>query len=88
MALINLSDKSENEKQELLDQFIKAPDEQKFGQEIVALYLGCSTWTLARMRCDDSSLQYTKIGRRIAYKKSHVLEFEKSRTVTCTAQYT
>lgn len=75
------------EKATHLQAFIDAPDSQNFGHEVVAEYLGCSTWTLARMRCNGSSLPYTKIGRRIAYKKSDVLAYEKSRTVTCTAQY-
>jgi len=87
MGLRNLNESSEAEKNQMLEGFINAPNEQNFGHEVVALYLGCSPWTLARMRCDSSELPYTKIGRRIAYKKRDVLAYEKSRTVTCTAQY-
>lgn len=87
MVLKNLDSVAECKKQQLLESFIAAPNDQNFGQEVVALYLGCSPWTLARMRCDGSELPYTKIGRRIAYKKRDVLAYEKSRTTTCTAQY-
>lgn len=84
MSLKTLTDA---EKSAQLKVFINAPLDQNFGHEVVAEYLGCSTWTLARMRCNGSTLPYTKIGRRIAYKKSDVLAYEKSRKVTCTAQY-
>ena len=87
MALRNLQESSEKEKSSMLEWFIGAPEEQNFSQEVVALYLGCSPWTLARMRCDGSDLPYTKIGRRVAYKKRDVLAYEHSRTVHCTAQY-
>ena len=33
----------------------------KIPQEVVALYLDCSPWTLARMRCDQSSLPFRKL---------------------------
>ncbi|MEX5443462.1 helix-turn-helix domain-containing protein [Acinetobacter schindleri] len=87
MALRNLNESDDNQKNRLLKEFINAPANQNFGHEVVAAYLGCSPWTLARMRCNGSELPYTKIGRRVAYKKSDVLAYEKSRTVTCTAQY-
>lgn len=87
MALRTLNNFDENQKAKLLNDFINAPKDQNFSHEIAAMYLGCSSWTLARMRCDGSDLPYTKIGRRIAYKKADVLAYEKSRTVTCTAQY-
>lgn len=87
MALRNLKETDDDQKKRMLEGFINAPRDQNFGHEVVAMYLGCSPWTLARMRCDGSDLPYTKIGRRIAYKKSDVLAYEKSRTVTCTAQY-
>lgn len=87
MALKNFKNINTDEKTKLLKPFIDASNDQNFGQDLVALYLDCSPWTLARMRCDGSTLPYTKIGRRVAYKKADVLAFEKSRTVTCTAQY-
>ncbi|CAM0708273.1 hypothetical protein [Acinetobacter baumannii] len=42
--------------------------------------------TLARMRCDQSSLPFSKIGRRVSYKKKDVLKYEQSKTVLNTAQ--
>ncbi|WP_228206910.1 helix-turn-helix domain-containing protein [Acinetobacter sp. LoGeW2-3] len=87
MALRDLKQTDESQQNHLLKDFIEAPLDQNFGHEVVAMYLGCSPWTLARMRCNGSELPYTKIGRRIAYKKRDVLAYEKSRTTTCTAQY-
>ena len=86
MALKNLSDSSELKKQELLKSFIEAPEGQSFPQEVVALYLDCSPWTLAKMRCNGNELPFRKIGRRISYKKRDVLVYEENKTVTCTAQ--
>lgn len=87
MALRNMNGIENSQKDQALQDFINALSNQNFGHEVVAMYLGCSPWTLARMRCEGSKLPYTKIGRRVAYKKCDVLEYEKSRTVTCTAQY-
>jgi len=87
MSLKSLADETEANKQEMLQRFLKAPADQNFSHEVVAMYLGCSPWTLARMRCNGSELPYTKIGRRVAYKKRDVLAYEHSRTVNCTAQY-
>ncbi|MCG2572000.1 helix-turn-helix domain-containing protein [Acinetobacter sp. ME22] len=86
MALKNLSDSPELKKQELLRSFIEAPESQSFPQEVVALYLDCSPWTLAKMRCNDNELPFRKIGRRVSYKKCDVLAYEAKKTVTCTAQ--
>lgn len=86
MALKNLSDSSELKKQELLKSFIEAPEGQSFPQEVVALYLDCSPWTLAKMRCNANKLPFRKIGRRVSYKKCDVLAYEAKKTVTCTAQ--
>lgn len=84
--LKDLRNLTEAEQQEHLDRFIRANDEQKFPQEVVALYLDCSPWTLARMRCDQSTIPFYKIGRRVSYKKKDVLQYEKSKTVLNTAQ--
>lgn len=84
--LKDLRNSSDAEQQEYLDRFIMANEEQKFPQEVVALYLDCSPWTLARMRCDQSSLPFSKIGRRVSYKKKDVLKYEQSKTVLNTAQ--
>ncbi len=77
---------SDAEQQEYLERFINANVEQKFPQEVVALYLDCSPWTLARMRCDQSSMPFYKVGKRVSYKKKDVLKYEQSKTVMNTAQ--
>lgn len=84
---MSLKTLTEDQKAKQLDAFLAAPPDQNFGHEVVALYLDCSTWTLARMRCNGSDLPYAKIGRRVVYKKADVLAFVKSRTVNCTAEY-
>jgi len=86
--LKDLRNLTNDEQQEYLDRFIQASEEQKFPQEVVALYLNCSPWTLARMRCEQSSIPFSKIGRRVAYKKKDVLKYEQSKTVFNTAQLT
>ena len=84
--LKDLRNLTEAEQQEYLDRFIQAKDEQNLPQEVVALYLDCSPWTLARMRCDQSTMPFSKIGRRVSYKKKDVLQYERSKTVLNTAQ--
>jgi hypothetical protein len=86
MSLKTLRDAPDEKKEKALNDFLNAQEDKNFPQEVVALYLDCSPWTLARMRCEQNSLPFTKIGRRISYKKRDVLQYEKSRTVTCTAQ--
>lgn len=87
MALKSLSTLPEVEKEKLLERFLKAHEDQLFPQEIVALYLNCSPWTLAKMRTEQNQLPFSKIGSRVAYKKRDVLEYLQSKTVTNTAQY-
>ena len=86
--LKDLRNLTEAEQQEHLDRFLLAKDEQNFPHEVVALYLDCSPWTLARMRCDQSTMPFSKIGRRVSYKKKDVLQYEQSKTVLNTAQLT
>ena len=87
MTLRTYSKASDDEKNLVLERFLNAHEEQLFPQEVVALYLQCSPWTLAKMRCEDQSLPFSKIGQRIAYKKKDVMAYLKSKTVTNTAQY-
>lgn len=87
MALRTYSNISEDEKNVILERFLNAHEDQLFPQEIVALYLQCSPWTLAKMRCEDRSLPFSKIGQRIAYRKKDVMAYLESKTMTNTAQY-
>ncbi|AYO54431.1 helix-turn-helix domain-containing protein [Acinetobacter wuhouensis] len=86
MSLKTLKELPQEKKNLVLDGFLNAHEDMNFPQEVVALYLDCSPWTLAKMRCEQNALPFTKIGRRISYKKRDVLEYEKNKTVTCTAQ--
>lgn len=87
MGLRNLTTVSEDEKTKVLNRFLMAHEDQLFPQEVVALYLNCSPWTLAKMRTEDEALPFSKIGSRVAYKKRDVLSYLQSKTVTNTAQY-
>jgi len=87
MALRNLSKTTDEEKNKMLDHFLNAHEDQLFPQEVVALYLQCSPWTLAKMRCEDQTLPFSKIGCRVAYKKKDVMSYLESKTITNTAQY-
>lgn len=87
MGLRNLAAASEDEKCKVLDRFLMAHEDQLFPQEVVALYLNCSPWTLAKMRTEDEALPFSKIGSRVAYKKRDVIYYLESKTVTNTAQY-
>lgn len=87
MSLRNLAQKDDIERNQLIKNFIDAPLDQNFPQEMVALYLDCSPWTLAKMRCEKNSIPFRKVGRRVTYKKRDVLDYEQSQTVTSTAQY-
>lgn len=84
--LKDLRNLSGTEQQEYLDRFTNANEEQKFPKEVVALYLDCSPWALARMHCDQSSMPFSKIGRCVSYKKKDVLKYKQSKTVLTTAQ--
>lgn len=87
MSIRTLNHVSEDEKHKILNNFLQAHEDQLFSQEVVALYLQCSPWTLAKMRSEDSKLPFAKIGSRIAYKKRDVMNYLALKTVTNTAQY-
>ena len=55
MGLRNLTTVSEDEKTKVLNRFLMAHEDQLFPQEVVALYLNCSPWTLAKMRTEDGA---------------------------------
>ena len=77
---------SQQEKDERLNRFFNAPEQQLFPQEDVAIYLSCSTHTLQRLHCTDSDIPNTKVGRVVTYKKSDVLAYQNQQTVMNTAQ--
>lgn len=77
---------SQQEKDERLNRFFNAPEQQLFPQEDVAIYLSCSTHTLQRLRCVGGGIPYSKVGRAVTYKKSDVLAYQNQQTVMNTAQ--
>lgn len=84
---MKLKQMTQNDKDVRLSRFLAAPDQQLFTQEDIAIYLKCSTHTLQRLRCVGGGIPYSKVGRRVAYKKSDVLEYQEKQTVMNTAQF-
>ncbi|MDK1683515.1 helix-turn-helix domain-containing protein [Acinetobacter terrestris] len=77
---------TQQEKDERLNRFLNAPEQQLFPQEDVAIYLSCSIHTLQRLRCVGGGMPYAKVGRSVTYKKSDVLAYQTQQTVMNTAQ--
>ncbi len=59
----------------LLNEFESAPQSALFNQQTIAAVLSCSTQLLERNRWAGSSVPYLKIGRKVLYRKSDVLDF-------------
>jgi hypothetical protein len=59
----------------LLNEFESAPQSALFNQRTIAAVLSCSTQLLERNRWAGSSVPYLKIGRKVLYRKSDVLDF-------------
>ncbi|QBR84723.1 DNA-binding protein [Legionella israelensis] len=58
----------------LLNEFESAPQSALFNQQTIAAVLSCSTQLLERNRWAGSG-PYLKIGRKVLYRKSDVLDF-------------
>ncbi|MOA41428.1 Helix-turn-helix domain protein [compost metagenome] len=82
----SINSMSQQEKDERLNRFFNAPEQQLFPQEDVAIYLSCSIHTLQRLRCVGGGIPYAKVGRAVTYKKSDVLAYQNQQTVMNTAQ--
>ena len=59
----------------LLNEFESAPQSALFSQQTIAAVLSCSTQLLERNRWAGSGVPYLKIGRKVLYRKSDVLDF-------------
>jgi hypothetical protein len=59
----------------LLNEFESAPHSALFNQQTIAAVLSCSTQLLERNRWAGSSVPYLKIGRKVLYRKSDILNF-------------
>jgi len=60
---------------QLINEFESAPDSMLFNQNTLAAILNCSTQLLERNRWAGEGVPYLKIGRKVLYRKSEVLEF-------------
>lgn len=58
-----------------LNEFESAPDSTLFNQQTIAAVLSCSTQLLERNRWAGSGVPYMKIGHKVLYRKSDVLDF-------------
>ena len=59
----------------LLNEFESAPDSTLFNQLTLSAVLNCSTQLLERNRWAGIGVPYLKIGRKVLYRKSDVLDF-------------
>lgn len=59
----------------LLNEFESAPYSALFNQQTIAAVLSCSTQLLERNRWSGGGVPYLKIGRKVLYRKSDVLNF-------------
>ncbi len=58
-----------------LNEFEFAPPSSLFNQQTIAAVLNCSTQLLERNRWAGSGVPYLKIGHKVLYRKSDVLDF-------------
>ena len=59
----------------LLNEFESAPNSALFNQNTIAAVLNCSTQLLERNRWAGTDVPYIKMGRKVLYRKSEVLDF-------------
>ena len=67
--------KSKLTRLQLINEFESAPGAMLFNQNTLAAVLDCSTQLLERNRWVGEGVPYIKIGRKVLYRKSDVLEF-------------
>ena len=60
---------------QLINEFESAPNSTLFNQNTIAAILNCSTQLLERNRWAGEGVPYIKMGRKVLYKKSDVLDF-------------
>lgn len=60
---------------QFLNEFDSAPHSALFNQHTIAAVLSCSTQLLERNRWAGEGISYLKIGRKVLYRKSDVLDF-------------
>lgn len=60
---------------QLINEFESAPGSMLFNQNTLAAILDCSTQLLERNRWTGEGVPYLKIGGKVLYRKSDVIEF-------------
>lgn len=60
---------------QLINEFDAASNSTLFNQNTLAAILNCSTQLLERNRWAGEGVPYIKMGRKVLYKKSDVLDF-------------
>ncbi|KTD81344.1 hypothetical protein Lwal_1053 [Legionella waltersii] len=60
---------------QFLNEFESAPVSGLFNQQTLAAVLNCSTQLLERNRWAGAGVSYIKIGRKVLYRKSDILDF-------------
>jgi hypothetical protein len=69
---------------QLLNEFELAPISALFTQKTIAAVLSCSTQLLERNRWAGGGIPYLKIGRKVLYRKSDVLEYIQQQQLRCS----
>jgi hypothetical protein len=69
---------------ELLNEFECAPNSTLFNQQILAALLNCSTHLLERNRWAGVGVPFLKIGRKVLYRKSDILDFLGKQKIYCS----
>jgi hypothetical protein len=77
-----------NSRLHLLNEFELAPLSALFNQKTIAAVLSCSTQLLERNRWAGDGVPYLKIGRKVLYRKSDVLDYlQQQKVYSFTASY-
>lgn len=66
---------------QLINEFELAPNSALFNQVTLAAILNCSTQLLERNRWAGGGVPYIKIGRKVLYRKSDVIQYIQNQKV-------
>lgn len=81
-----ISELALTDKLAIKEQYIHAPSDADFEQEVIALQYGCSISLLQKWRSHGGGPRFKKVGRTILYCKADVIKFFNKKYET-TAQY-
>lgn len=69
---------------QFISEFESAPEATLFNQNTLAAVLDCSTQLLERNRWAGEGIPYLKIGRKVLYRKTDVLDFLQQQKIYCS----